>query len=129
MLRSLIPARIVEIIRYYQAGLINMAFGLGAYALLVSIGINMFAAQAIAHVAGVVFNYQTYSRHVFRGAAPAKARFIASYALNYVISLATLAAIAAVVESAQLAGAATVFLVSVVNYFVLKRYVFQEEAQ
>ena len=124
MFRSLTPSRLVEIIRYYQAGLINMAFGLGAYALLVWLGVNMFAAQAIAHVAGVAFNYLTYSRHVFRDTAPAKTRFVASYAVNYVISVVTLALVAMVIASAQLAGLVTVLLVSVANYFILSRFVF-----
>lgn len=117
-------ARLIEIWRYYQAGMVNTAFGLGAYALLVWFGVNMYLAQFIAHAAGVGFNYLTYSRHVFRDAAPAKLRFALSYAFNYLMGLATLAAVAQAIASPYLAGLVTAVLVSVINYFILKHLIF-----
>jgi putative flippase GtrA len=117
-------ARLVELWRYYQAGAVNTAFGLGAYALLVCLGVNMYAAQAIAHVAGVAFNYLTYSRHVFRDAKPAKARFVVSYGFNYLLGLGALAAVAQVIASPYLAGLVAAVIVSVLNYFVLKHLIF-----
>lgn len=121
-------ARLVEVWRYYQAGAVNTAFGLGAYALLVWLGVNMYAAQAIAHTAGVAFNYLTYSRHVFRDAKPAKLRFAVSYAFNYLMGLAALASVALVVRSPYLAGLIAVVLVSFVNYFILKHLIFLRKA-
>lgn len=116
--------RLVELWRYYQAGVINTLFGLGAYSLLVWLGLNMFVAQLVAHVAGVAFNYLTYSRHVFRDAGPAKLRFALSYVGNYLVGLATLAAVALVIKSPYLAGLVTAVLVSILNYFVLKHLIF-----
>ena len=120
--------RLVEVWRYYQAGIVNTAFGLGAYALLVWLGVNMYAAQLISHTAGVAFNYLTYTRHVFRDAAPAKLRFVLSYAGNYLMGLAALAAVATVVRSPYLAGLIATVLVSIVNYFILKHWIFQRKA-
>ncbi|MFC3443146.1 GtrA family protein [Sphingobium rhizovicinum] len=117
--------RIAEIWRYYQAGLINTAFGFGAFSLLVWLGLNLFAAQLIAHLAGMAFNYLTYSRHVFRGAAPARLRFILSYAGNYVVGLAMLYLCSRVIASPYLAGLASTVIVSVINYFALKHLVFR----
>lgn len=117
--------RLIEVWRYYQAGIVNTAFGLGAYALLVWLGVNMYAAQLISHTAGVAFNYLTYTRHVFRDAAPAKLRFILSYAGNYLMGLAALAGVATVVRSPYLAGLIATVLVSIVNYFILKHWIFQ----
>lgn len=116
--------RLVELWRYYQAGVINTLFGLGAYSLLVWLGLNMFVAQLVAHVAGVAFNYLTYSRHVFRDAGPAKLRFALSYVGNYLIGLATLAVVALMIKSPYLAGLVTAVLVSILNYFVLKHLIF-----
>lgn len=116
--------RLTEVWRYYQAGVVNTAFGLGAYSLLVWLGLNMFLAQFLAHTAGVAFNYLTYSRHVFRDAKPAKLRFVVSYGFNYLLGLATLAAVAQAVASPYLAGLVTAVLVSIVNYFVLKHLIF-----
>lgn len=117
--------RLREIARFYQAAVVNTVFGLSAYGLLVWLGLNMYAAQAIAHVAGMTFNYFTYSRHVFRGAAPAKRRFIVSYIIYYFVNLGALAAIAQFVRSPYVAGFAAAFLVSALNYFALKHLVFR----
>lgn len=121
-------ARLIEIWRYYQAGVVNSAFGFGAYALLVWLGLNMFVAQLVAHTAGVAFNYLTYSRHVFRDAQPAKLRFVLSYAFNYLMGLAALAAVSRVVTSPYLAGLIGIVIVSVVNYFILKHLIFVRKA-
>ena len=114
----------VELWRYYQAGIVNTAFGLLLYSLLVRLGLNIFVAQLIAHLCGVGFNYLTYSRHVFRDARPARGRFVLSYAGNYLVGLATLAVISRFVSSPYLAGVIAAGFVSVVNYFALKHLVF-----
>ena len=118
-------ARLQELWRYYQAGVVNTAFGYGVYALLVWLGMNVFAAQLVSHVIGVAFNYLTYSRHVFSGAETAKLRFVLSYGLNYVMGLAALVAATRVIASPYLAGAAAVVLVSIINYFVLRHFFFR----
>lgn len=118
-------ARLLELWRYYQMGVLNTAFGLGMYALLVWLGMNMFVAQLVAHVLGVAFNYLTYSRHVFRDAGPAKLRFVLSYAVNYLIGLATLALLSRVIASPYIAGFVSAVLVSFINYFALKLLVFR----
>lgn len=116
--------RIVELWRYYQAGVVNTAFGLGAYWLLIWLGLNMFVAQLISHTLGVGFNYLTYTRHVFRDAAPAKLRFVLSYAGNYLMGLATLWLVAQFIANPYLAGLVAAVIVSIVNYFALKHLVF-----
>lgn len=116
--------RLGEIWRYYQAGVINTLFGFGLYALFVKLGCNIYVAQIIAHILGVAFNYVSYSRHVFRAAGPAKARFVASYAVNYLASVAMLALAARFIASPYIAGAVSILLVSLANYFVLKHFVF-----
>lgn len=119
-------AQWLELFRYYQTGLVNLAFGLGCYALLVWIGLDIFAAQLLSHLMGMAFNYVTYSRHVFRGSQPAKMRFVLSYAVNYLISLAILAAVSRVIASPYLAGFAAALAASVINYFALKFVVFRK---
>ncbi len=114
-----------ELWRYYQAGVVNTAFGLGAYWLLVWLGLDRYPAQFLAAVAGTLFNYLTYSRHVFRDAGPARLRFALSYVGNYLLSLLTLKLVSQLIASPYVAGFVTAFLVSVVNYFVLKRLVFR----
>lgn len=115
--------------RYYQAGIVNTAFGYGLYALFVAIGLNMYLAQIVAHVLGVAFNYFTYSRHAFHDSQASKGRFVASYAVNYLLGLTALAAAAQVIASPYLAGFIAVLVVSLINYFILRHWVFRPEVK
>jgi putative flippase GtrA len=117
-------ARWQLLIRYYQAGMVNLAFGYGLYAGLIALGLSAYPAQALSHMLGMAFNYVTYSRHVFRNAGPAKLRFVASYAVNYVLSLATLAGLKQVMANDYLAGLLAAVIVSVINFAALKYLVF-----
>ncbi|WP_022678778.1 GtrA family protein [Sandarakinorhabdus limnophila] len=112
-------------VRFYQAAIINTLFGISFYALLVWLGLNLFLAQALSHVVGTTFNYFTYSRHVFRTARPAKARFLLSYLGAYLLNLAVLYGLSRVIPSPYVAGIATALIVSLVNFLVLKRLVFR----
>jgi putative flippase GtrA len=106
---------------------VNTLFGLSAYWLL-WLGLDRYLAQLLSSIVGSLFNYLTYSRHVFRDAPPAKLRFTLSYIGNYLMGLATLALVSQVIKSAYVAGFVSAFLVSIVNYFVLKRLVFKATA-
>lgn len=116
-----------ELLRYYQAGILNTLFGFGTYSSLIFLGLNLYLAQFISHFAGVVFNYFSYSRHVFRDSGPAKLRFTLSYVGNYLMGLAVLAAMAQVIRSPYVAGLAAIVIVSLINYFVLKHLVFRRQ--
>lgn len=118
-------ARLSQIWRYYQAGLLNAAFGFGLFALFVRLGANVYIAQIVAHIIGIAFNYITYSRHVFRDSGPARTRFAISYIVNYFISLTTLAAADRIVNSHYLSGMISLIVTSAINYFILKCVVFR----
>lgn len=115
-----------QVWRYYQAGLVNTLFGYGLFAALIAAGLNMYGAQAIGHVLGVAFNWFTYSRHAFREAEGSAGRFILSYAVNYILSLITLKAISYTIPNPYAAGLLTVFIVSILNYFILAKFVFRK---
>lgn len=117
-----------RLIRYYQAGVINTAFGYGLYALFVWLGLNVYLAQVIAHVLGVIFNYVTYSRHTFRGETASKTRFVASYGVNYLFSVAFLWLFEQFIPSPYISGLLSVVVVSVINFFILKTLVFSRSS-
>ena len=114
--------------RYYQAGIVNTVFGYGLFALFVALGLNMYVAQIASHLLGMAFNYFTYSRHAFHDSDVSKSRFIASYAVNYLLGLGALWAVSQAVASPYLAGLIAVALVSLINYFILKHWVFTARA-
>lgn len=109
---------------YVRVGALNAAFGYGVYALLLFVGVNLFAAQIIAHLLGMTFNYFMFRRHVFRGARAAVVPYVAAYAANYALGLATLAGLTRVLESDYLAGFLSIVFVALVNFVVLKFLVF-----
>lgn len=117
-------SRFGELWRYYQAGVLNTLFGFGIFAVLVRLGVNLYLAQIIATLCGIAFNYITYSRHVFRGAEAAKARFVAAYGVNYLVNLGFLAFFDLFVHSDYVAGLLATIFASVTNYFALKHAVF-----
>jgi len=110
--------------RYYQAGIVNTAFGYGLYAAFVALGLNMYLAQIVAHMLGMTFNYFTYSRHAFHDSDVSKGRFILSYAINYLLGLAALWIASQFIVSPYLAGFVAVIVVSLINYLILKNWVF-----
>lgn len=117
-----------QLLRYYQAGVVNTLFGYGCYAALLWLGLDMFIAQLISHTAGTLFNYFTFSRYAFAGEAGSPMRFVASYAGNYLLSLAVLWALSQAIASPYLAGLVAVVIVSAINFLILKRFVFRPAA-
>lgn len=115
---------LIRLFRYYQVGLLNTVVGFGLFSILVAVGLNIYVAQIIGHVLGVTFNYFSYSQHVFKDASPSKPRFILSYALNYFVGLASLAAAASVIQSPYVAGGIAVLFASFLNFLVLRNLVF-----
>ena len=80
----------LQLVRYYAAGLVNMAFGYIVFALLIWAGVEVFTAQAVGYVLGVAFNYFTYSRFAFAGHSVNKVNYVASYIANYLAGVALL---------------------------------------
>lgn len=114
-----------QVLRYYQAGIVNTMFGYGCFAALVWLGLDMFIAQLISHTAGTLFNYLTYSRYTFRSEGGSLGRFVLSYAVNYLLSLGSLWALSLVVASPYVAGLLSIVVISVINFAILKRFVFR----
>lgn len=118
-------SRMFEVLRFYQAGLVNLAFGIACYMALVWLGMGKYPAQFVSHVMGTAFNYLTYSAYVFRDAPPAKLRFVASYVVAYLLGLAMLIGVSQFIANDYIAGLVAALLVSMVNYFGLRHLVFR----
>ena len=120
--------RVLELWRYGQAAAVNTAFGYGLFALLVWLGVERFAAQAVATVCGVLFNYLVYSRHVFRDRRASKASFVLAYVGHYLMNVALLALFGAVIASVYVAGLLATLTASLLNYLLLRSIVFRARA-
>jgi len=131
MIMKALPPRSewLQLARYYVAGTINLGFGYVLFAALVWLGLQVYVAQAVGYVLGVIFNYFTYSRIAFTGQQGGKASFVASYVVNYLISVAFLWLALKAFPSPYVAGLVVTIAVSLVNYLVLKRWVFRAPAE
>lgn len=114
----------MQLLRYYQAGIVNTIFGYSLYAAFIFVGANMYLAQIASHILGAAFNYFTYSRYTFSDKSTSKWKFAASYVLNYLLGLGFLWLFSRFTSSAYLAGLLVVVVVSVINFVVLKKLVF-----
>lgn len=112
-----------ELLRFYQAAIVNTIFGLSLYALLVYLGLDRYVAQISSHIVGMCFNYLTYSRHVFRNNG-SKMGFVLSYLFSGVCNFGLLYLISTFVTSPYQAGIAATLLTSLITYFILKHSVF-----
>ncbi len=81
-----------RMLKFLVVGLLNTAFGYSIYALLVFIELPYLIALFLATVAGVIFNYFSIGRMVFkaRGGWAAFGKFIAAYAIVYLVNAALL---------------------------------------
>ena len=81
-----------SIARFLATGLLNTAFGYTVYAILVYSGLSYLAALLAATVAGIVFNYFSLGRLVFRQQGGVKTffKFVAAYAATYGVNAAAL---------------------------------------
>lgn len=119
----------LRLARYYVAGALNLLFGYLLFFALVWLGFEVFTAQAVGYVLGVIFNYVTYSQIAFFDHQGGKLSFVASYLVNYVISVAFLWAALKVFRSPYVAGLVVTIAVSLMNYLVLKRWVFRARSE
>lgn len=86
------PTAFAPLLRFLLVGVLNTAFGYLLFALLLALGLKVPLALLLATVGGVLFNFQTIGRLVFRSDAPLRrlARFVTVYAATYVLNLALL---------------------------------------
>lgn len=118
----------LQLARYYAAAALNLIFGYLLFACLVWLGLQVFVAQAVGYVLGAIFNYVTYSRIAFTEKQGGKLSFVASYVVNYLINVVFLWLVLKALPSPYVAGLVVTIVVSLVNYLVLKKWVFRAAA-
>lgn len=119
----------LQFVRYVFVGIGNTAFGYGAYAGLLYVGLEYAVASLIALVLGIVFSYTTQGTLVFRNATRVTfIKFVVAWLLIYVVNISIIALLIRASLSAYLAGAVAVVPVTLLSYFVLKFAVFDRGA-
>lgn len=82
----------LRLLKFLGTGILNTVFGYSVYAILLFVSTPYPVALLLATVAGVVFNYISFGRLVFReqGSWIAFGKFVIAYALAYAVNLVLL---------------------------------------
>jgi putative flippase GtrA len=113
-----------ELYKYLVVGGINTVFGYSIFALSLFLGLHYSIAVLLATILGILFNFQTYGRIVFKSHSwQLIGRFVFVYAVLYLISLALLMLFDSFIVDLYLAGAIVMLFVSYLGYVLNKRYV------
>jgi putative flippase GtrA len=114
-----------QFVRFLLVGVVNSLFGYACFFGLLQAGLHYSAALGIATVLGVLFNFKSTGTVVFRSTNNGLLwRFIASYAVVYLLNLAGLGLLQRVGVSPQLAGAVLLLPAAVLSFVLNKKFVF-----
>lgn len=115
-----------QFILFLVMGGVNTVFYYSLYSLLIYMGLHYAAAVAAATVCGVLFNFQTFGRVVFKDFQPRLlGRFIGVYIVVYIANVAGLKLLEMVgLTDKYIAGAVLVLPVALLGYILNKTFVF-----
>ncbi len=122
--------RIKLIARFLGVGLINTVFGYAIYALLILFNMPYLGALLMATIVGVIFNYFSIGRLVFKSKSGAHtfAKFIAAYGVVYCINATTLKLLINNLQINPYIGQALCIPLSVlISWFLMNYWVFKND--
>jgi putative flippase GtrA len=112
-------------LRYLFVGGINTLFGYSAFALLLYLGLHYALASFIATCSGILFNFNTTGRIVFKQSDHSLLfKFLLVYAQLYFINLLLLKLMKIYAINLYLGSAATILPMAFLAYLLNKRFVF-----
>ena len=115
-----------RLLRFFLVGGVNTVFGYGAYALFLLIGLHYVWAALLGTVAGVIFNFFTTGRLVFdRSTSGGLFRFVAVYAVMYLLNVAALWVLDRFGLNPYVSGLILILPMACVSYLLMRRFVFR----
>lgn len=123
---TLIPDR--RFLSFLMVGALNTAFGYGCFSLLVFMGLHRSLALSLATVLGIIFNFRTTGRLVFRSDDNSRIiRFVAVYGVVYLINLAGLEVLVRIGISVYSAGALLLLPCAAIAFLLQRSFVFSHD--
>ena len=122
--------RLIVLARFIVVGLLNTIVGYGIYGFLIFLDTPYLLALLIATILGVIFNYFSIGRLVFksRGGSFLFVKFIASYVLVYSINAIALGVLVNHFHLNQYLGQLACIPLSVcISWFLMNYWVFKKE--
>jgi putative flippase GtrA len=116
-------------LRFVLIGCVNTAFSYCVFAALLFMGAGIEIGSLLTLIIGICFSFYTQGNIVFRYTSNAAfARFVAAWALIYVVNLAMIRSLVACGLSSYLAVALAMGPTVVTSYFIQKLAVFRQPA-
>jgi len=107
------------------AGGVATIFNYSIFLLLLTLGWNPSLASALGYVSGIGISYFLNKKFVFSGSQKASfSKYTIAYAFALVLQVLVLNGLLFASIEVRLANAIAIFIVVIVNYFVVKRFVF-----
>ena len=121
---TLINIQSILLYKYLLIGGFNTVFGYCVFAFLLFIGIHYSLAVLGATILGVLFNFQTYGRFVFKNHSwSLLGRFVFVYTTIYLVNITLLLAFDLLVSNLYISGAMTTPIIAYLGYILNRRYV------
>ncbi len=120
----------IRLVRFLVIGAVNTAFSYVIYALLVLIGLHYSLATLISTILGIIFNFFTTGRIVFRNMDNRRIiRFILVYTLTYLVNVLFLKGLVDGLSMDKLlAGALVTLPVALLSYYLNSIWTFRDSA-
>ena len=110
--------------KYLLIGGVNTVFGYCVFAFLLFFGIHYSLAVLVATILGILFNFQTYGRFVFKNHSwNLLGRFVFVYTTIYLANITLLLVFDLFVSNLYISGAMTTPVIAYLGYILNKRYV------
>ncbi len=112
--------------RFVLVGILNTAFGYSMYALFLYLGCHYSTAILLATVIGVLFNFKTIGRFVFRSSDNTMIiRFSGVYLVTYLLNVAALHLCRSYNLNMYLSGMALLIPMSLISFKLNNKLVFK----
>lgn len=118
------------IIKFLLVGVLNTVFGYAVYAFLIFIGVPYLTALFISTVAGVIFNYFSFGRIVFRsqGGFLVFGKFVFVYGVVYAVNACLLAALTSSLHFNPYEGQVICIPLNIsLSWFLMNYWVYKKE--
>ena len=110
--------------KYLLIGGVNTVFGYSVFAFLLFFGTHYSLAVLMATILGILFNFQTYGRFVFKNHSwSLLGRFVFVYTTIYLANITLLLVFDLFVSNLYISGAMTTPVIAYLGYILNKRYV------
>ncbi|ANN69100.1 GtrA family protein [Bordetella bronchialis] len=117
-----------QFFRFLAVGLLNTAFGYGCYVLLVYFGCHYTIAYLVATVLGILFNFKTIGKLVFRSNDNRLLfRFISVYGVVYGVNVSGVKALSLIGLGPYASAAMMLLPAAAISYHLNKRFVFRND--